>query len=974
MARITFFIYCFFSFFIISGHSQEIVFNKELYALHYGQHNGLSTNGIYDLVQDDKGFLYLATGKGLFRYDGFSFQSMNENVDNYMGGSALSVFKKDHIFFESFDGYVYQFHQKKWKSFNVNKPVHFLKYGIYQDTLFVVQKQGVDIYNITNHKYLRTVKFKIGAPQHTIQVGPNYFMINEDYLIKSNSRNLLAQFSIENISPTKTIRQIYHHQNKLYVVGRSTHQEGVWVFDLNLNFLYKIDVNEIDGIVQHIDFIDEKAWVSTNKGILTYQNPNGKWKFQEKLFNGQNISRVIKGKNSEYWISVIGKGLYLVPNPKQYVYSIADESINRIINSAEGYLIGTTLGNVYKLNKNFSSSRFVLQTEMKTPIFYLYENQQNKDLFYVPSLGFYHVSQNRSQFYDLALKSVADIDDKYYALATSSHLLLYAKKEYPKHKTSAWDSLFHQKKDKNGFAYLMDGLRSKTVCYDPKKQKIYALTNAGLFVVNRNGAINELSSNNQPIIADQMQVADNKIFYLTYSGEINVLSAGKTEKLNIDSRVLDFKLFESSLTLKTNNGFVIYDIHKKNLKYISFKCDPASIGDFSVKDNKLIVLMSTGLTEVMIEPEINQHQPLNFIIENIKIAGEHENIEHFRKKLPYHLNSLEINYAILDYTYAPSYSLYYRVNNRDWEKLPANSRKLQFHQLSSGKYIIQFKLNDKELKEQVTFEIENPYWETWWFYILISIATLTILSFYYRQHRKKLQAKIKLLEEKVILEKKLGQSLLTSIKAQMNPHFYFNALNSIQAFIYKNDKEHALEYLTKFSKLTRNILAQTDMEDITLEEEIATLKLYLDLEKVRFSNRFLYSIEYANEINIATVHIPAMLIQPYVENAVKHGFTKLTNNGLIKILFEAKEQYLHVTIEDNGVGRAQAETLKKNNLEPSFSSEANKRRLEILNANNSNKVSVVYEDLLNNAGTASGTRVKICIPINIKKSSYSKVH
>src|SRR5690606_2764130 len=137
---------------------------------------------------------------------------------------------------------------------------------------------------------------------------------------------------------------------------------------------YSIDVDEIKGLVQHIDFIDGKVWISTNKGIFVYENLNTNWKFEETLFVGDNISRILRGKNNEYWISVIGKGLYMVPNTKQFVYSFPNERITRFICDTTGYLTGTNLGNIYQLKESLSSANFVLQNPMQTPINYLYKN------------------------------------------------------------------------------------------------------------------------------------------------------------------------------------------------------------------------------------------------------------------------------------------------------------------------------------------------------------------------------------------------------------------------------------------------------------------------------------------------------------------------------------------------------------------------------------------------------------------------
>lgn len=217
------------------------------------------------------------------------------------------------------------------------------------------------------------------------------------------------------------------------------------------------------------------------------------------------------------------------------------------------------------------------------------------------------------------------------------------------------------------------------------------------------------------------------------------------------------------------------------------------------------------------------------------------------------------------------------------------------------------------------------------------------------------------LEEKIQLEKQLAQSMLTSIKAQMNPHFYFNALNSIQAFIYKNDTQNAIDYLGKFSKLTRNILNQTSQEKISLDEEMKMLEWYLDLEKMRFNHSFNFEIKAAPDIDVRNTKIPPMLIQPYAENAVKHGFNGKNRNGWIQIHFSQEEDVLCVEIEDNGIGRAEA--AKYSNAETSFSTHANQKRLEILNAQIGRDITVKYIDKTNPEGKSIGTLVILYIPI-----------
>src|SRR5690606_3382283 len=246
-----------------------------------------------------------------------------------------------------------------------------------------------------------------------------------------------------------------------------------------------------------------------------------------------------------------------------------------------------------------------------------------------------------------------------------------------------WDTFYNKLKDYNSFANLMDGLRSKAVCYDSVTHKIYALTNVGLFMIDINGHKKELLVNNNPIIADVMALSEQNLFYLTYSGDVYLYNDGSSKKLEISSRVLDFKLLGSSLVLKTENGFIIYDVYKKSFKYVSFKCDPSIISDFSLNNKNLIILMTSGIIEVPLETDIKNNDFPKFILENIVIGDKLFYNSNIPNSLPHDINSLEINFAILDYTYSASYTLYYRINIGDWKALSSNLRILQFILLSS---------------------------------------------------------------------------------------------------------------------------------------------------------------------------------------------------------------------------------------------------------------------------------------------------
>ncbi len=207
-----------------------------------------------------------------------------------------------------------------------------------------------------------------------------------------------------------------------------------------------------------------------------------------------------------------------------------------------------------------------------------------------------------------------------------------------------------------------------------------------------------------------------------------------------------------------------------------------------------------------------------------------------------------------------------------------------------------------------------------------------------------------------------AQSELKAIKAQMNPHFIFNALNSIQEMFFIGDKRLANEHLGKFSQLTREILKASGKQFITLTEEIEMLKKYLDLEGLRFETDFSFTISVNDENAADDIFLPPMLVQPYIENSVRHGLLHKKGEKKINVNFNFNEEKKLLTcmVADNGIGRHASTEINKNRtqLHESFSTSANAKRLELLNQNRDEKIGVTYEDL------HEGTKVTILIPIN----------
>lgn len=331
-------------------------------------------------------------------------------------------------------------------------------------------------------------------------------------------------------------------------------------------------------------------------------------------------------------------------------------------------------------------------------------------------------------------------------------------------------------------------------------------------------------------------------------------------------------------------------------------------------------------------------------------------------------NDIDINYSILSFNTDSRYQLYYKINNGKWQVISPMVRNLKLASLSPGEYDIYFELRGDKGKvyaqDPVSFKISKAFWNEWWFWCAGFVIISACGYSYYKWQTSIIRHQNKLVLEKVELEKNLRNSMLTSIRAQMNPHFFYNALNAIQFFIFSDDKRNASTYLVKLSKLTRMILEMSEHESISLQDEIEALSLYLDLEQMRFSD-FSFELQTAGNVDSELVKIPPMVVQPYVENAIKHGLLHRKGNKFLSIQFRRDNGTLCIAIDDNGIGRVRANELnqiKKDKHHP-FATYANSKRIDLLNKERDKNIGIIYTDKYDAQGIAAGTTVVISIPL-----------
>ena len=228
--------------------------------------------------------------------------------------------------------------------------------------------------------------------------------------------------------------------------------------------------------------------------------------------------------------------------------------------------------------------------------------------------------------------------------------------------------------------------------------------------------------------------------------------------------------------------------------------------------------------------------------------------------------------------------------------------------------------------------------------IILLLSSLIGFLFFKRKQKSDFKAKVSATE-------------LKALQAQMNPHFIFNSLNSINSFIIKNDTESATNYLTKFSKLIRKTLESSTEKEVLLKNDIEVLESYLDIEKKRLNNSFTYTIKVSEDIDANNTLIPPLILQPFLENSIWHGIAQMENFGHIDIEFKEEKNMLFCSVDDNGVGRKQI--LKIDKDDKSLGMNLTKNRIDIINAQNKTKGSLQIID------KEQGVRVEVKLPLKL---------
>lgn len=942
---------------------------QEKYAIHIHSGMGLPSNTVYNLHQDQRGFIWIATEKGLCRFDGVRFTSFQCNSMSTKSGSYIKEDQHGTIWYSNFDGYLFSVHQEEMHPLN-NKASQVLDFALIGDTLWVVS-DSLNAYQIRTQKKL--ISKPIQESFTIYQQGDHFTISGIKKQTTYNVYNRQGEIVKSWIDPNWEIYKILEYQDaNLFLKNKQDGIEVEWKINDEMKASFRFADN---GQYTGAGLIGDTLWICTKKGLRLLDLKKQK---TYSLMENEVCTYLIQDRQQNLWVSTLN-GIYLFPARRQFQHHPLPSPITRLRTIQQQLYLYDNEGRITTLDTTTSRLNTIWQSSKHASIYtFLYANspgtyQQVQSRR--PQVGEYFAHQGREYLImNSGVKNTAILNKKYLVSVTSTNVEMI---DYSTtHPPDVWDSLckvYQTRVEQRVFPYTSSFPtgRNRALAVDTLQQEFFSASGAGLWHFTPHG-FDTILWQGQPVMASGLFIFKSKLFILLHSGQLLMRwQDGRMVALSETIRADDFKIIGTTLFWWT--GRTIYwkevsDIDSSTasnqFKSISIPYEFSEIVDVAYVKDQLFIstpykLLIAGLNNMGLQ----NASKLPFYL--LGLRNQNKTFQAGQEPVfESNPQDIQVSFAIPDYLYELN-DLAYQMNEEPWKLLTPQTREISFASLAPGSYRIRFRLNGQIRPETLQFSVRKPFYQQFWFLGFVVCAASGLIYLWYRYRLQRQQKENALILEKANLEKDLRQSMLSSIKSQMNPHFLFNALNTIQSYIISEDKKNASAYLSKFSKLTRRILEMSEKESILLQEELDALLLYIELEKMRFDELH-YFIEIAPNVQASAIRIPSMIIQPYVENAIKHGLMHRHGSRHLYLRFDVYENQLRIQIEDNGVGRKRSSELnaiRKQNHQ-SFSTDANLKRIELLNYEK-NHIAVNYTDKMDTEGNPQGTLVTIQIPLNL---------
>jgi ligand-binding sensor domain-containing protein len=978
---------------------------KEFEFKNFTQEDGLPSNESYFVYRDSRNFLWIATDQGIVRYNGNKMERFDlpDNV-------VFKIYEdsKGRIWFFSHTGKLSYFYKERIYAYKYNDNITKALKTIIISNAYVNDEDEI-IINAAYHNIRISAKGVITTNFYDQHKDSNSFTITP---INNDAKQFFAQLNQVNYWEQSTVYINLRVRDTLitykipFLPGSNSQYSCITNNGKDFYFFYGknlVKLNEngtykniyLPAVITSLEIDKEGIWAGFIKYGAALLDTGLNVLYNDPTLKDKSVTSIRKDYEGGIWFSTLEKGVFYLKNPliKHFIgHKTLTHPVFRMFKTGDSSLLFTNSTGIFRLKNDHVFTVLAGSYDKITDMFI----DDNKNILIAGihytkfcQAGEYvktHDANYRKAFFFSSNSEIITVQKNNYAVNSYAGLLGY-------------NVSYQIENNLNNGCFDPVTLKlnnSPGILFSDTKKQLWLGTIKALYRYNSVNGIPEFTAHpvqfkphdslfNKGITC--MRQMNNNIYTIGIRfGGITLMQdttviATITEKEGLLSNSVKYLLpIKDQLWAATASGISVISFQS----YVPIKFTITNIGKneglYNVNINQLmangqsiLAATSSGIYEVANAGQLlnNKPKPVYFYINSVTTyKGDTSEINTIT--LPFRNNRVVIKYSAVCFNLPEEIKYYYRFDNADtvWHEI--TSTELLLENLIPGTYNLKIKAaiqgehRFSETKE-LQIIVEKPWWQNNWLKLLGVIIALGIVYFFIQYRIKKISGRE---NQNAVLRTRMVELEQTALRSQMNPHFIFNCLTSIQQLIISGHKTDANEYLVKFARLIRKTLDLSASSFITVEEEADYLKEYLVLEQLRIPGQFEFSVKIDANINAQTTEIPGMMLQPIIENSIRHGIKHLENkNGRIDISLKQQDEYILCTITDNGVGRAKSGASKGSSFREnkSYGMEIVARRLSAISFHHENEGKLDVEDLFNKDGTPAGTTVTMQLPFKIKQ-------
>ena len=981
-------------------------FGQQYSFVQYSVEDGLSQTQVYSICPDNKGNLWIATGGGVSKFNGETFINYSKENGLADNNAVQIILYNEFIWIATKHGITrikdHQLITLNLLKYSEGATINNIAFDKKGNLWVGLQNQGLIEFEITSMDDFTISPIKSHHPNENLFT--TALFCDSKGKIWTTGKNYVGYYNGEQWKEIKmpdsviNVSGICEDNNGFIWI--STYDKGVYKYNFSINTFENISVANglVSPIIRDV-FVDNKnnVWLSSKIGISCISENEIKNYKKKNGLSSENVKVISKDLENNIWIGTDGSGIFRFAGeefvnytketglPSNYVMSIIQDNQSNYwfstydrglcyYNSKEEKIINYNNDNSNLKNNTVWTSTFtsdnslwfgtgggliqIKEGEMKSfknldwlpsnKITSLYEDQQ-KRLWIGCSKGMAIIDgdlqysfNDKSEFFGRNIRCIKEFNALIYA-GSRNGIFVFDKELNAKNIN--FDNLF-----KDEPIYCLENWKD-SILFIGTGNGLYAYNTSSIFKLDLHNSfsanyINFLLNENDQVlwIGTNYGIFELEIKSLKVDQPLNIIhhttaDGLKSVETNLNAAYMDH---DGDIWMGTGNGLTKFN-RKKLVHPNRIKTPQVSIYDIQ------LFLKKTNWSKFT-----NKIDPFTKLPEQLELTHQNNYLTFYfeASSLSRH-NSIKYRFILENFD--KEWSPIYDQNSFTYANLPYGN--FTFKVISS--------VDNINWSEPAIFKftIQKPYYLTWWFFLTCSIFICLIILVIWKWRTTVIEKNR--LTENLMYKSNLLALEQQSLNASMNRHFIFNALNSIQYFINTQDKLSANKYLSSFAKLIRKNLDSSSSEDslIPLSDELERLELYLSLEHMRFQSKFEYYINIQKGIQTESILVPAMFMQPFVENSVWHGVLPMKKKGIIQIsITESKDNEIKFIIEDNGIGVDNSLNNKSSHQHQSKGIHITSNRIEVLRKITKKNFKIIGPFQMNNEkNEALGTKVEIIL-------------